>query len=110
MYDRLDLMIIDCNGVEICDGNGNCISTGDPCSALPACNNLCDEASKSCLKNPNGSPCSDGLFCNGADQCNNGNCSVHAGTPCISQCANTCNEATDRCTFSAAGQLCDDGV
>jgi hypothetical protein len=48
------------------------------------------------------------LFCNGVDTCAGGSCSLHAGSPCISECNRTCNEGTDTC-FDPAGTTCDDG-
>jgi hypothetical protein len=51
------------------------------------------------------------VFCNGADTCSGGSCSVHAGDPCAGgiECNATCNEAADNC-FAPAGTACaDDG-
>ena len=63
------------------------------------------------LCGPDGASCNDGLFCNGADSCSGGMCSVHAGDPCGGgpECAETCDEVRDDC-FEAAGTPCtDDG-
>jgi len=40
-------------------------------------------------------PCNDGLYCNGEDTCENGDCSLHSGDPCPS--GTVCNENTDSC-------------
>ena len=63
------------------------------------------------LCGPDGSSCDDRLFCNGADSCGGGTCSVHAGDPCAggSDCTDACSEARRDC-FDAAGTSCtDDG-
>jgi hypothetical protein len=55
--------------------------------------------------------CDDGVFCNGADTCAGGSCSVHAGDPCASggECADACDESADDC-FADEGVACtDDG-
>jgi hypothetical protein len=48
---------------------------------------------------PDGSSCTDFLYCNGIDTCSSGNCDQHAGDPCIGggECNATCNEAADNC-------------
>ncbi len=64
-----------------------------------------------CEYTNNTDSCDDGLFCNGADTCSGGNCSVHAGDPCVggSECADSCNESADNC-YDPAGTVCtDDG-
>ncbi len=47
-----------------------------------------------CSHTPNALPCDDGLFCNGADTCSGGTCSLHAGDPCGGF---ACNEVQDTC-------------
>src|SRR4051794_25183725 len=32
-----------CNGAEQCDGNGACVSPGDPCKGGPTCRDTCSE-------------------------------------------------------------------
>lgn len=49
-------------------------------------------------------PCDDGLFCNGADTCRDGACSVHAGAPCSGSVV--CDEAADVCTGCLADEDC----
>src|SRR5262249_12615751 len=62
-----------------------------------------------CIHVPNALGCDDGLFCNGADTCSGGTCSIHAGDPCTtgSQCADACNEDANNC-FDLAGTACTD--
>ena len=43
--------------------------------------------------------CDDGLYCNGDDSCENGDCSVHSGDPCPA--GTVCNEDTDSCDSSS---------
>ena len=100
-----------CNGADSCAG-GLCVGhQGSPCPAPGGdanCAQSCDEASSSCTApDPNGAPCDDGVFCNGADTCTAGVCDGHPGDPCTggAECANACNEATDNC-FVAAGAPC----
>lgn len=52
-----------------------------------------------------GTPCSDGLFCNGEETCDgNGEC-VSPGNPCINMgiCHSACDEINDRCVPNQAG-------
>ncbi|MEM1032854.1 MAG: hypothetical protein AAF928_13465 [Myxococcota bacterium] len=58
----------------------------------------------------NGTPCEDGLFCNGSDSCLGGNCSQHVNAPCSNAaCNNFCNENTNTCGNAPQGTSCDDG-
>src|SRR5262249_55919948 len=65
---------------------------------------------------PDGSACVDGLFCNGADTCQSGACTGHAGDPCPgpdgdANCAESCDEASDACTANDSdGAACNDGL
>jgi cysteine-rich repeat protein len=126
-----------CNGADTCDGLGACSRHGtDPCAGGPECASFCDEGAEvcglapagttcsddgnactddacdgagGCAHVPNVAPCDDGVFCNGADTCVGGACSVHAGDPCAGggECADRCEEAFDSC-FSFDG-CSDDG-
>ncbi|HZR84314.1 MAG TPA: S8 family serine peptidase [Candidatus Binatia bacterium] len=129
-----------CDGADACDSLGACARHGaPPCASGPECATSCDEsidacgpapAGESCSSDGNGctadacdgvgacahealdtGPCDDGVFCNGADACAAGACTVHAGDPCDGggECADTCQEASDDC-FSYGGTACtDDG-
>lgn len=71
---------------------------------------LCSD-SVGCLHAPLAAACDDGSFCNGADTCSNGDCSVHAGDPCSGggECADHCDEASDTCAVAAGTPCTDDG-
>jgi len=103
-----------------CNGGGSCIhpakTAGTACSSdgNPCTDDQCNGAG-SCAHPNNTAPCSDGLFCNGADTCSGGNCSAHAGNPCPGpdgdgNCNESCNESTDSCTAADPnGSACNDG-
>jgi hypothetical protein len=101
-----------CNGADTC-GGGACQHAGDPCPGPDGdgdCSEQCNEDHGACTGNdPNGSPCDDGLLCNGVDTCQNGACSQHTGDPCAGgpECKNTCNEQEASC-FSPFGIACSD--
>ena len=104
-----------CNGADTCQG-GVCVNhAGDPCPGPDGdgnCAESCDETTDSCTApDPNGSACNDGLFCNGADQCDGGACTVHTGDPCAGgpECAHTCNEAADNCSDPGTTACTSDG-
>ena len=124
-----------CNGGDLCLA-GVCQHIGNPCTAGPVCNNVCNEAADNCHvtagtacssdSNPctndvcsagacthpaNTASCDDGAFCNGTDTCSGGTCSVHSGDPCSAgaDCQDGCNEAADNCS-ATNGNACDDGV
>jgi hypothetical protein len=65
-----------------------------------------------CVYTNNTAPCDDGLFCNGADTCSGGSCSVHAGDPCPgpdgdTNCSESCDEVNDNCLApDPDGTLC----
>src|SRR5262249_35626825 len=96
------------------DGNR---ASGDGCSAqckVEPCR-TCSGQPSVCRPAVDGTSCSDGLFCNGADLCRAGSCTVHAGSPCPGpdgdgDCAESCDEATDSCTApDPDGSACNDG-
>ena len=98
-----------CNGIDRCIGGSCAVHVGNPCAANLGdpdndCSESCNENSDACSSNdPNGSACSDGVFCNGTDTCSAGACSRHVGNPCPgadadSDCSETCNETSDDCT------------
>ncbi len=78
--------------VDRCDGNGSC--------------QFVENAEA-------GTPCDDGLFCNGlGDTCDGSGQCQHPGDPCSggSECSRTCNEAADNC-FDPVGTPCsEDGL
>ncbi len=67
-----------CNGAESCnESGGQCETTGAPCDSV--CQD-CNDTADTCVDNSDS--CNDGLYCNGADTCAGGTCSIHAGNPC----------------------------
>lgn len=92
-----------CNGRETCDADLGCIAgeapTGDDGIACTV--TQCEEASDTLVHVPNSGACDDGLFCNGAEQCDPVVGCV-AGTPpraptLQGDCAELrCSEALDR--------------
>ena len=94
----------ECATASDCNDNNPC--TNDTCSGVP----------KVCSHTNNTASCTDNTYCNGADTCSGGTCSVHAGNPCPgadgdSDCSEVCNEATDTCTANDPnGSACDDGL
>jgi cysteine-rich repeat protein len=101
-------------GEQCDDGNR---APGDGCSAactVESCRTCSGEPSV-CTPRADGTSCSDGVFCNGADQCRAGSCTVHAGSPCPGpdgdgDCAESCDEAADDCTAADPdGSACNDG-
>ena len=123
-----------CNGTETCS-NGTCgASSGNPCPGTEC--NTCQEITDtcfdpggtscnggsgcvtgqcngagSCIGVPNSDACDDGVFCNGADTCSGGTCSLHAGDPCAggAECNNVCNETGGNCHVVAGTPCTDDG-
>ncbi|MFN8546077.1 MAG: hypothetical protein U0807_18000 [Candidatus Binatia bacterium] len=104
-----------CTQTDTCQ-NGICTGA-DPvtCTAQDQCHDVgtCDPATGVCSNPvaPDNAPCSDGIFCNGADACTNGSCTTHAGDPCVAgaECKTTCDEATGSCSDPAGTACTDDG-
>ncbi len=72
-----------------------CRDSAGPCDAAETCTG----ASGACpadVDEPDDTPCSDGLFCNGEETCQAGACEA-GSDPCVT----TCDEGTDEC-----GSLC----
>ncbi len=109
-----------CNGSDTCAAGACSVHTGNPCPGADGdsdCTETCNEAGDNCNgADPDGSGCSDSVYCNGADTCAAGQCTVHAGNPCPGpdgdgDCAESCNEAADACTLADVnGASCADGL
>jgi hypothetical protein len=113
-----------CNGSDTCSAGSCSAHSGDPCAANVGdadgdCSESCDEAADACTaQDPDGSACSDDVFCNGADSCATGACGDHAGDPCAgnvgdadADCSESCDELADACSLAdPGGSACDDGV
>jgi hypothetical protein len=76
------------------DGSGNPCDGGEDCAVLA-----------------DGTPCPDGVFCNGTDTCQGGAC-VHSGDPCLGLpvCSDVCDELRDTCSSPAGTPCPDDGL
>ncbi len=109
-----------CTATDTCNGMGTCAGTGNPCPGADNdsdCTETCNEATNNCTANdPNGVPCTDNVFCNGTNTCQNGACTASGINPCPgvdndSDCSETCNEAGDNCNGNdPAGSACSDGL
>ncbi|HXC51118.1 MAG TPA: hypothetical protein VN634_09565, partial [Candidatus Limnocylindrales bacterium] len=103
----------ECDVAEFCSGAATCpadsfASGSTPCTSDGnACTNDLCNGSGTCAHPNNTAPCNDGTFCNGADTCSGGTCSVHAGNPCTGGgiCGSSCNETADNC-FASANTVC----
>src|SRR5690349_13224280 len=82
--------------------DGNTCTTNDHCDNVGRCIGQFQ---------PDGTACDDGLFCNGADTCQTGDCTGHAGDPCVqsTDCATTCNEVSNACESTPFVPCGDDG-
>lgn len=108
-----------CNGTDTCSAGACSVHSGNPCPPPDGdgnCSESCNESLNNCTgPDPNGSACNDGLYCNGADSCSNGSCSVHSGNPCPGpdgdgNCAESCSETARACTAAdPTGSTCNDG-
>ena len=61
----------------------------------------------------NNAQCDDGLFCNGAEICNMGNCQAGTAPNCndgVACTTDSCNEGTDSCNNTANNAACSDGL
>jgi hypothetical protein len=96
----------------VCDLADNCDGVNDDCpadakstavcrAAANACDvaDTCDGSNDTCpadAKQISGTPCSDGLFCNGAETCDGAGVCLDNADPCPV----ICDEANDQCLFS----------
>lgn len=77
-------------GIDLCVGlTLTCEDDDNPCTEEE-----CNPATGECGIPRTGTSCNDEVFCNGADTCDAGVCSDHAGDPCGGQ---TCNETEGAC-------------
>lgn len=77
---------------DLCEGkNLDCADDDNPCTE-----DECNPATGECGIPRSETVCDDGVWCNGADSCDAGECTVHEG----SSCSGTCNEAGDYCECS----------
>jgi hypothetical protein len=97
-----------CDDGNPCTLDGECADgscptpTPNPCDDMNPCTtDSCDMAT-GCAHVNNTEPCNDGTFCNGADTCKDGTCSVHAGNPC----GKVCDEASSACVGCIVDRDC----
>lgn len=102
--------IVECDGCYI---QGACYSSGD-INQDNSCQ-FCDpeQSQSEWSLFADGVLCDDKIWCNGNDECADGTCSIHSGSPCSDDgiyCngVETCVEDTDSCGH--AGDPCDDGL
>jgi len=108
-----DACVTTCSGCvidKVCYGEGqlNPLSVCQKCSA----------ANKTAWSANDGASCDDGIYCNGADTCSAGKCSVNTGSRCPDDglyCTGTesCDEAADKCLTTgnpctSVGSLCNE--
>jgi len=90
-----------CTASQMCCA-GSCVpagcADGNPCTT-----DTCGMSG--CVHTNNSNPCSDGLYCNGADTCGSGSCSVHAGSPCAMSTP-YCLEGSDSCVACTTDSHC----
>jgi hypothetical protein len=105
-----------CDGSEICSPSQGCIGGTPPdCSDdVPCTVDVCVESNNSCSHRENPSFCSDGLYCNGDERCDE-LLGCYFGIPpdCSDDTACTvdvCIEATDTCESTASNELCNNGL
>jgi len=103
-----------CDGAETCDPVNDCQDAASPdCDdAVPCTVDMCDEANDECAHTPDDTACSDGVFCNGAETCDE-MAGCEAATPLTCDdgiaCTNdTCDEAGAACVHQPNDVLCAD--
>ncbi len=109
-----------CNGIESCDvTSGACVALSSCPPLLDGCvtrAGICDEATDTCLDDPDHASCDDGLFCNGLESCDvvSGSCvAISSCPPLLDGCVirgGICDEATDSCLDDPDHAACDDGL
>jgi hypothetical protein len=95
----------ECNDGVLCTIDrchvGVCVYGSRDCSAYQStCTfGVCNETTGLCEAQylPNGTPCPDGLYCNGAETCVSGTC-VAGSTPCVHPCE-WCDETSRTCRW-----------
>lgn len=76
-------------GGDLCEGKElDCPDDDNPCTE-----DECNPDTGECGIPRSETSCDDGVYCNGADTCDAGECSVHEGNPC----SGTCNEGGEYC-------------
>ncbi|MCP4601395.1 MAG: hypothetical protein GY847_12870 [Proteobacteria bacterium] len=96
-----------CDGAETCDAVSGCQPGLDVnCDDGIACtSDSCNETSDSCDNVPNNGLCGDGVYCNGAEVCDDALGCVTGSDPCPGQ---YCDEGSDTCYDCLADADCKD--
>jgi hypothetical protein len=103
-----------CNGAESCDPLNGCQAGTPPnCKDGVGCTvDTCDEATDTCLHQPDDMLCSDGLFCTGDEVCATPGGCVNGMPPDCSDgvdcTVDACIAAVDHCTHEANDSACAD--
>ena len=105
--------------VDTCVGD-TCIHTPDNslCSDDDVCTDELCNAVNGCVFSENTNLCDDELWCNGADACAGGGCTIHSGDPCVgeAECFDYCDDFSDQCLApfgipcTADSNVCTDDV
>ncbi|MBI2394673.1 MAG: hypothetical protein HYV09_34210 [Deltaproteobacteria bacterium] len=91
-----------CTTGDVCAGGTCKAGTAKSCDDGNACtDDSCDPAT-GCKNANNTAPCNDDVFCNGADTCASGACTVHAGNPC----GTICDEPSKKCLSCLSATDC----
>lgn len=110
-----------CTGIEACDpaigapGTGCVPGTPVACSdGIPCTTDACNETLAACVHTPVDATCSDGVFCNGAEVCDQGAGCV-SGPPVAcddgrSCTVDACSEAQQQCAHTPVNAACSDGL
>lgn len=110
--------LCDDGGGSFCDGAGNCVECNNAaqCSGAGQCQvDACQSNTCGFAPDVPGTPCNNGLFCDGVDSCDSMGACIGAGDPCPgpdgdANCSESCNEATDTCNLDdPAMSPCQDG-
>src|SRR5512132_2969114 len=76
-----------CTTSDVCAGGACEPGPAKPCDdQTPRTDDTCDPAA-GCGHASNAQACDDGVFCNGADECQGGACAIHPGSPCAQLCS-----------------------
>lgn len=99
-----------CNGVEFCDPLNDCQPGTPPnCDDGVACTvDSCDEASDTCLHDPDHDFCDNPLFCDGDEFCDPQLGCQDGPNPCLPP--TQCDEPNTRCVLCLSDAKCNDGV
>jgi len=104
-----------CDGAETCDPVGDC-QAGVPLSCddgVPCTNDFCDQVADTCVSVPSDALCSDGLLCNGVEQCDAQlGCQLGTAVTCSDGVACTndaCSEQAGGCVHTPNNGACNDG-